>query len=259
MSRPAPLLAALLVSGTLAASVAHAQNTPRPPGGRCAYGEIDPGRWGDPPFRNPPARRPGADGRLRTNLRVQYTDPNTTQLGGCPLRIRSYNGALVGPTIRVRPGDAIAPLLVNNLPRETRAQVDSQYQQEAGVAFLDMRPYSSNTPNLPTHGLHVSPSGNSDNVLLAISPQTSFQFDIRLPRDHTRGTYWYHAHAHGSIAIQVGTAMAGAVVVDDDPARIPASLRAANEREKVMVIQTILYDTAGGSETTTALFPDPRT
>jgi FtsP/CotA-like multicopper oxidase with cupredoxin domain len=51
--------------------------------------------------------------------------------------------------------------------------------------------------------------------------------------------------------------MAGALVVDDDPARIPAALRAANEREKVMVIQTILYDVTGKSEDITAFFPDP--
>jgi FtsP/CotA-like multicopper oxidase with cupredoxin domain len=165
----------------------------------------------------------------------------------------------VGPTLRVRPGDALDPVLDNRLPRESPALVRSEYQQEAGVAFLDMRPYSFNVTNLHTHGLHVSPSGNSDNVLLAIPPQTVFPYDIRLPANHTRGTYWYHAHAHGSTAIQVGSAMAGALVVDDDPARIPAALRAANEREKVMVIQTILYDTAGQAENITAFFPDPST
>ena len=42
--------------------------------------------------------------RLETTLAVQYTNPATTSLGGCPLTIRSYNGALVGPTLRVRPG-----------------------------------------------------------------------------------------------------------------------------------------------------------
>jgi FtsP/CotA-like multicopper oxidase with cupredoxin domain len=163
----------------------------------------------------------------------------------------------VGPTLRVKPGDVLSPVLNNRLPRESDALVDSQFRQEASVAFLDMRPYSFNTTNLHTHGLHVSPSGNSDNVLLAISPQTDFAYDIALPDDHTRGSYWYHAHTHGSTAIQVGSAMAGALVVEDDPDQIPAALRAANEREKVMVIQTMLYDTAGRAEDITAFFPDP--
>ncbi|WP_420127144.1 multicopper oxidase family protein [Longimicrobium sp.] len=245
--------AALLCAALLAIPAA-AQHTPSNPG--CAYNPIDVEKYGKKPFQNPPEIR-AANGRLQTNLVVRYTDPATTSLGGCPLTLRSYNGALVGPTLRVKPGDVMVPWLDNRLPAETEAEIQAQFEQEAGVAFLDMRPYSFNTTNLHTHGLHVSPSGNSDNVLLAISPQTRFQYRIALPADHTRGTYWYHAHTHGSTAIQVGSAMAGALVVDDDPARIPAALRAANAREKVMVIQTILYDTAGKSENIQAFFPDP--
>ncbi|HEU0297931.1 MAG TPA: multicopper oxidase domain-containing protein, partial [Longimicrobium sp.] len=226
------------------------------PGGPCAYVPVDIDRYGRQPFQNPPEIR-AQNGVLRTDLRVEYTDPRTTSLAGCPLTIRSYNGQLVGPTLRVRPGDVMAPVLHNRLPRESDAEVEAQYRQEANVAFLDMRPYSFNTTNLHTHGLHVSPSGNSDNVLLALPPGIVFPYDIRLPADHTRGSYWYHAHTHGSTAIQVGSAMAGALVVEDDPAQIPAALRAATEREKVMVIQTILYDTAGKSEDITAFFPDP--
>ncbi|HWK89722.1 MAG TPA: multicopper oxidase domain-containing protein, partial [Longimicrobium sp.] len=258
--RPHRTALSAVLAVTLLAGCASAQTgggTPSPaPVGRCAYVPIDVERYGKQPFQNPPELR-SADGRLETDLVVQYTDPRTTSLGGCPLTLRSYNGALVGPTLRVRPGDVLSPVLNNRLPRESAALVDSQYRQEAGVAFLDMRPYSYNTTNLHTHGLHVSPEGNSDNVLLAISPHSDFAYDIRLPGDHTRGSYWYHAHTHGSTAIQVGSAMAGALVVDDDPAAIPAALRAANEREKVMVIQTILYDTAGKSEDITAFFPDP--
>jgi FtsP/CotA-like multicopper oxidase with cupredoxin domain len=250
----AAALAVALLAGCVSAQTGGATPSPAP-GGRCAYVPIDIDRYGKQPFQNPPEIR-ATDGRLETDLVVRYTDPRTTSLGGCPLTIRSYNGALVGPTFRVRPGDVLSPVLNNRLPRESAALVDSQFRQEASVAFLDMRPYSYNTTNLHTHGLHVSPEGNSDNVLLAIAPQTDFAYDIALPGDHTRGSYWYHAHTHGSTAIQVGSAMAGALVVEDDPARIPAALRAANEREKVMVIQTILYDTAGMSEDITAFFPD---
>lgn len=256
-ARHTPLAAALAAACLLAAH-ADAQSRPRPaPGGPCAYQPVDIDRYGKKPFQNPPEIR-SRNGRIDVPLVVQYTDPRTTSLGGCPLTLRSYNGALVGPTFRVRPGDVLAPVLVNRLPPETPAQVEAQFLQEDSAAFLDMRPYSFNTTNLHTHGLHVSPNGNSDNVLLAIAPGAApFPYDIRLPRDHTRGSYWYHAHTHGSTAIQVGSAMAGALVVEDDPAAIPAALRAANEREKVMVIQTILYDTTGKSENIQAFFPDP--
>jgi len=258
---PRTLLAvASLLSAAFCAPAA-AQNAaprvfPRPPGGACAFVPVDYLRWGRQPFRNPPEVR-SSGGALRDTLAVQYTDPRSTSLAGCPLTLRSYNGQLVGPTLRVSPGDTLAPLLDNRLPRETAAQVDSQFRQEAGSAFITMRPYSFNTTNLHTHGLHVSPKGAGDNVLLAIGPQTRFQYDIPLPDDHTRGTYWYHAHTHGSTAIQVGSSMAGALIVEDDPRAIPAALAAANAGEKVMVIQTLLYDTAGQANDITAFFPDP--
>ena len=228
------------------------------PGGRCAFRDIDVNRYGKQPFRNPPEIR-SQNGRIDTPLVVSYTDPATTSIGGCPVTLRTYGGQLVGPTYRVRPGDVLAPMLDNRLPRESPAEVQEQFRQENGNAFIDMRPYSFNTTNLHTHGLHVSPDSNSDNVLLAIAPQTRLQYNIALPRDHTRGTYWYHAHTHGSTAIQVGSGMEGALIVDDDPATIPAALRAANEREKVMVIQTILYDTAGRADNIASFFPDNST
>lgn len=245
------LITAALLAG-FGATGAEAQRAPDP---RCAFKDIDVARYGNQPFRNPPEIR-ARNGRLDTTLVVQYTDPATTSMAGCPLKMRSYYGALVGPTMRVRPGDVIAPLLDNRLPRESRAQADSQFLQEDSAAFITMRPYTFNTTNLHTHGLHVSPKGNSDNVLLAIAPQQKQKYDIRLPGDHTRGTYWYHAHAHGSTAIQVGSAMAGALIVDDDPRAIPRSLAAANAGEKVMMIQTMLYDANGEANNITAFFPD---
>src|SRR5262249_35020417 len=106
-------------------------------------------------------------------------------------------------------------------------------------------------------GLHVSPVGNSDNVLLAIAPQSKFPFEIKVPSNHPSGAFWYHAHAHGSTSIQVGSGMAGGRVIEDQPGKVSPALRAANEREKVLVIQTILYNTDGELNDITKLFPSP--
>lgn len=251
--------ATLLAAAALVAHPLAAQNASRPgrlPGGPCAFTTIDVDLYGKQPFRNPPEVR-ASGGRLETTLAVQYTDPDRTSIAGCPVRLRSYNGGLVGPTLRVSPGEVLAPFLDNRLPLESAAEVEGQFAQEDTSGFLEMRPYSFNTTNLHTHGLHVSPSGNSDNVLLAIAPQTSLQYDIRLPANHTRGSYWYHAHAHGSTAIQAGSGVAGALIVEDDSAAIPRSLLEANRGEKVFVIQAILYDTTGEINTLAAFFPDP--
>ena len=223
--------------------------------GPCPFQEIDIAKYGRRPFENPPDER-AQGGRLKTTLIVRYTDAATTSLGGCPLTLRSYNGQLVGPTLRLKPGEVLDVALQNRLPRETPAQVAAQIGQEASQAFIETRPHSFNTTNLHTHGLHVSPVGNSDNVLLAIPPQTDFPYEIKVPSNHPPGSFWYHAHTHGSTAIQVGSGMAGALIIEDDEAKIPPTLREANKREKVFVFQTILYDADGKVDDITAFFPD---
>jgi FtsP/CotA-like multicopper oxidase with cupredoxin domain len=37
-----------------------------------------------------------------------------------------------------------------------------------------------------------------------------------VPEDHPAGTFWYHPHKHGSTSIQVGSGMAGALVIKGD-------------------------------------------
>ena len=244
---------AFLIVFMIAAGL-HAQQAP-PPKGPCPFAAIDIDKYGRQPFQNPPDER-SREGLLETILTVKYTDPKATSIGGCPVTLRSYNGQLVGPTLRIRPGSTLAAELRNQLPLETPAEMADQIHQEASNAFIDTRPHTFNTTNLHTHGLHVSPTGNSDNVLLAIPPKTSFPYEIHVPSDHPPGTFWYHAHTHGSTAIQVGSGMSGALIVEDDPAEIPEALRKANEREKVMVFQTILYDTQGRADDITAFFPD---
>lgn len=229
--------------------------SPTPP---CPYVEIDPKIYGNKPFRNPPEIR-SDQGVLQTTLTVKYTDPRTTSLGGCGVMLRSYNGQLVGPTLRAKPGDVLNILLDNRLPAESANEVAAQIKQESDSAFINTRPHSFNTTNLHTHGLHVSPVGNSDNVLLAIPPQSKLPYEIKLPSNHPSGAFWYHAHTHGSTAIQVGSGMEGALIIDDDPTKIPRALREANKHEKVMVFQTTLYDAQGKVENITAFFPDPPT
>src|SRR5436190_17113847 len=210
--RSLPPLTLFALALLVAAPALRAQ-TPAPVPG-CAFAPIDVAKYGNLPFANPPEKR-SASGVLDASLAVRYTDPTKVTLGGCPVHLRSYDGALVGPTLRIRAGDTMRVLLENQLPVETPDEVSAQIAQEAGNAFLETRPHSFNTTNLHTHGLHVSPSGNSDNVLLAIAPQTSFPYEIRVPPNHPPGTFWYHAHAHGSTAVQVGSGMAGALVIDD--------------------------------------------
>src|SRR5690606_36635892 len=98
----------------------------------------------------------------------------------------------------VRAGEVLSVRLKNQLPVE---------KPEDHSATLNT-PNGFNRTNLHTHGLHVSPAANSDNVLLEVKPGEEFESEIAIPTDHSPGTFWDHAHVHGSTAIQVSSGMA---------------------------------------------------
>ncbi|HYO54873.1 multicopper oxidase family protein [Archangium sp.] len=144
------------------------------------------------------------------------------------VRLRSYNGKLVGPTIEVRPGDTLKVLLKNQLPFKPELVGDHPHNG----------PHGANVTNLHFHGMHVSPAGNSDNVLLAFGPNQQFEYEVKIPKDHPAGTHWYHAHKHGAVGIQLGSGMAGPLIVRGDIDEVDA-IRAA--RERILVLQQIPY------------------
>jgi len=157
---------------------------------------------------------------VEVELVARYAD---NKIGTAPVRLRSYNGGLVGPTLRLRPGDTLNVHLINRLPPAPSAPTVH---------------VSLNDTNLHFHGLHVSPAGNSDNVLLRIRPGQDFHYEIKVPRDHPAGTYWYHPHTHGSTSIQVGSGMAGALIIEGDIDRVP---EIAAAKEKIFVLEQIQY------------------
>ena len=64
------------------------------------------------PFVEPEIRR-SANGELNTTLRMQYAYKN---IGGSRLCVRTYEGAVPGPTLRLKPGDVLRIKLINDMP-----------------------------------------------------------------------------------------------------------------------------------------------
>jgi FtsP/CotA-like multicopper oxidase with cupredoxin domain len=190
---------------------------------------IDQYGWED--FQNPEVIS-SVDGTLRTTLVVAYAN---NQIAGCQVHLRSYNGKLVGPTLRAKPGDTLYITLDNQLP----ANPTSDHEAHPNVT------HGFNTTNLHTHGLHVSPEGNSDNVLLEIQPGQTFAYEIKIPPSHPSGTFWYHAHVHGATAVQVSSGMAGALIIEGGRDDVP---KTAVADEKIFVFQQISYDQQGQIE-----------
>ena len=198
----------------------------------CEYKIINIKEHGLKPFKEAKLLR-SSNGVLDVTLRVAYAK---NFLAGCELNHRSYNGSLIGPTLRLRPGDKLRVKVINDFPANQKHPKSDDHNSP---------PHKPNDTNLHTHGLHVSPSGISDNVIIRIKPGNSFQFEIEIPKTHAPGTFWYHPHTHGAVATQVGSGMAGALIIEGGLDEIP-EIKAA--RERTMVLQQISYDKNGKIE-----------
>ncbi|HKI05611.1 MAG TPA: multicopper oxidase domain-containing protein, partial [Thermoanaerobaculia bacterium] len=145
-------------------------------------------------------------GELVFDLKLGFTD---STIDGDKVHLRTYNGDLIGPTLVARPGDTLRIRLENTLPcpegqtctckPDPCAGGQESPAAHAHAVVSGVPPKSVfNTTNLHTHGLHVSPKCNSDNVFVDVQPGCGFSFEFKIPKSHPAGTYWYHPHVHGS-------------------------------------------------------------
>ena len=190
------------------------------------------------PLIEPEVRR-SVNGELRTTLQARYAHKD---IGGYRLFLRTYDGMIPGPTLRVRPGDVLRIRLINDLP------------PNPDPVPLDMAlPHHFNTTNFHVHGSHVSPEGISDNIFRSMEPGQSYDIEIAVPRDHTSGTYWYHPHHHGSADVQITGGMAGALIVEGDFDDVP---EVAGVAERVLLLNEVLFDYRGTIEVYDTVWPE---
>ena len=199
------------------------------------------GPWESTDLIEPEVRR-SVDGVLETVLRAQYAYADT---GGYRLFMRTYEGKLPGPTLRLQPGDTLRIRLVNDLPPN---RSDALFDQDL--------PQQLNTTNFHFHGSHVSPEGISDNIFRIMHPGQSYDIEIAIPADHTQGTYWYHPHHHGGADIQIASGMAGALIVEGDFADVPEIAEAA---ERLLLINQVVFDEYRMVEGFETVFPEGAT
>ena len=165
------------------------------------------------------------------------------------------NGLLVGPTLRIRPGDKFDAKLINSL----------SYSESEGDGSHSMtNPHGFDVINLHTHGLHVSPNSPSDNVLLSIYPQNTpdyvvqdcsnesgqancvtgqYPYSYNIPSNHPSGTYWYHAHKHGAVSMHLADGFAGALIVEDPKHGLESLPPVKAAQEQIVMLQEVQYDT----------------
>ncbi len=145
----------------------------------------------------------------------------------------TYNEDLIGPTLRIKPGDSIQIDLINNFP-------ENPEEQRLGAFPKD--PF---TTNLHTHGLTVSPDGISDNVFRLMEPGTTNPVQVDVAADHQSGTFWYHPHKHGSVSFQFFGGMSGFLIIEGGPGDLNEVPEIAAAKEILMAFQVIRTDADG--------------
>ncbi|TQV87816.1 multicopper oxidase family protein [Aliikangiella coralliicola] len=236
----------LLTYAVVACSKTAEENKTRTVKKGCEYKPVNLDKYGYKPFEEATIIR-SKNGKLSTTLEVALTERN---IAGCDTTLRNYNGELVGPTLRLNPGDTLLINLKNKLKKN-----DIPPPDDINI------PHNFNVTNFHSHGLHVSPSGNSDNVLIAINPGVNFDIEISIPDNHPTGTFWYHAHVHGSTALQVSSGMGGALIIEDSES--DKSLDSVPEikatKQKTLMLQQISYDEQGEIENYDCFGPGTKT
>src|SRR5205823_1693533 len=127
----------------------------------------------------------------------------------------TYEGLFIGPTLQVNPGELLDVTIDNQLPLHT---------------------------SLHTHGLHVSPSGNSDNPFLDIGPGESLDYQIAIPANHPQGLYWYHPHLHHLVDEQVFRGLSGMLVIGRPDGGFP---ELDGLRQRLLALKSVEVDDNG--------------
>jgi FtsP/CotA-like multicopper oxidase with cupredoxin domain len=161
---------------------------------------------------------------------VEFFGPGVTRL---PLADRATIGNMspeFGSTCAIFPVDAetLRYLAFSGRPKELIDLVEA-YAKEQGLWHdadseaptysdtieLDLVNDLSEVTNLHFHGFHVSPNGESDNIFRHVMPGQTAHYEVKIPKNHEVGLFWYHSHAHGISEEQVHAGLSGLIEIGD--------------------------------------------
>jgi FtsP/CotA-like multicopper oxidase with cupredoxin domain len=165
---------------------------------------------------------------------LEYGEASFT-IGGETLTTRAYRQAgnaytIPGPTIFMQPGKKYVLRFKNTLPYSIPS-----------LTVNDLK--DSDITNVHTHGLHISGESPGDGVLRMFEGGFGGDYVYDIRSDHMGGTFWYHAHHHGSTFLQVSGGAFGLIIIDDSLDNIPSNV--ANMVERPLVIGFLDSSAAG--------------
>ena len=145
----------------------------------------------------------------------------------------TFEGTIPGPTLVLNPGDTLNISVINNLPANPP------------VTRTGAFPHAPFTINLHTHGLEVSPLGNSDNIFRAMEPGTTNEVTVNIPVSHPSGTFWYHPHEHGAVTFDEMGGMAGMLIIQGGVGTLDTVPEVQAAKQIVMDFQVLHSTTTG--------------
>jgi FtsP/CotA-like multicopper oxidase with cupredoxin domain len=211
--------------------------------------------------------------------------PRTPQGQGDRLWIKLVN-ELSPPTTNPNQCDSACPA-TTTCPSSTSALPPSNNCGNLCCCWVDLQQkfpgcfHGDNVTNLHFHGAHVSPQAPQDYALLELYPRLlkgkrppgvhaahrggkvalsenqyfgEYQYKVDpLLMTQPEGTFWYHPHNHGSVALQVANGMAGTLQIEGELDDWLRTLYGGKGKlaEKLLVIQQIqqttsLFNLTGG-------------
>ena len=160
---------------------------------------------------------------------------------------RSGDNLYPAPTLQVFPGEMLIVHFENDLSGLTiRDFFDPQYIAKGEVVPLYPAQLTSSPINLHVHGVHVSPKGNADNVMLHIPPGMSNTYTYRIPKNMPQGAYWYHSHLHGLTTSHVYYGLTGLLAIGRTDGNLPLVSKHHIPIRNMVLQYNAVFDRAGG-------------
>ena len=169
------------------------------------------------------------------------------------IRGTASNGQMSGdnlypaPTLQVFPGETLIVQLDNAMTGLTiRDFYDPQYSTKGEEVPLYPLQMTSSPFNLHVHGVHVSPKGNADNVMLHIPGGTSNTYTYHIPKSMPQGAYWYHSHLHTLTTSHVYYGLAGLLAIGRTDGNLPLVTANQIPIRNMLLQYNYVFGRAGG-------------
>jgi FtsP/CotA-like multicopper oxidase with cupredoxin domain len=151
------------------------------------------------------------------------------------------------PTLQVFPGEKLI-VHVDNAPTDLtiRDYFGPQYTAKNESISIYPEQLTSSPFNLHIHGIHISPKGNSDNVLLHIPAGMSNTYTYDIPKSMPQGAYWYHSHLHTLTSAQIYTGLVGLLAIGRTDGNLPLVTEHRIPVRNMLLQYNFVFDRAGG-------------